>query len=418
MKIFVIVEHYPNPYKPYIDDQLICLLREGHDVRVFAHSGYHTGLSDRIIEHRLEDRVVHYPTTLKTLRRFVGPLMKAGLRQPVRGARWIRAGRRMGEPLKIAVMHAARLLLLPDEPPDLIIVHNLTPAVLYRLLPQKYRDTPFVMYYHGGEVSMQRPVARPERGFEAPHVVLAATRYVLDEAASRGCDRARLRINPLGFDTDLFRPQLPKKYRADGVLRFISIGRVHDEKGIRYAVEGVRLAVEQGLDRLHYTVVGAGPLIEPLRDLARTHGIDDKVTFTGVLPRERVVTELEHADVLLLPSVPIPTWQENQACVMQEAMLMHLLVASSRTGGVQESIPECMHPFSFDPADAAGIAASIDRLYRLGTTDFERLGQEARRFTETRYDIRVVTSEMLELARSRGSAGTPAARIAAESPIS
>ena len=34
--------------------------------------------------------------TLKTLHRFVGPLMKAGLRQPVRGARWIRASRRMG----------------------------------------------------------------------------------------------------------------------------------------------------------------------------------------------------------------------------------------------------------------------------------------------------------------------------------
>ncbi|HSK18962.1 MAG TPA: glycosyltransferase family 4 protein, partial [Longimicrobiales bacterium] len=372
----------------------------GHDVRVFAHSGYHTGLSDRIIEHRLEDRVVPYPTTLKTLRRFIVPLVKAGLRQPVRAARWVRAGRQAGEPLKIAVMHAARLLLLPDEPPDLIVVHNLTPAVMYRLLPQRYHHTPLVLYYHGGEVSMQRPVARPARGFEAPHFVLAATRYVLEEAVSRGCDRARLRINPLGFDTDLFTPTLPKKYRSDGVLRFISIGRVHEEKGIRHAVEGVRLAVEQGLDRIHYTVVGAGPLVEPLRELARTYGIDDKVTFTGVLPREHVVRELERADVLLLPSVPIPTWQENQACVMQEAMLMHLLVASSRTGGVQESIPECMHTFSFDPADPRGIAASIARLYQLGTADFELLGQQARKFTETHYDIRVVTSEMLELGRS------------------
>lgn len=417
MKIFVIVEHYPNPYKPYIDDQLICLLRDGHDVRVFAHSGYHTGLSDRIIKYRVEDRVVHYPTTLKTLRHFAGPLMRAGLRQPLRAARWIGAGRRAGEPVKIAIMHAARLLLLPDEPPDLLIVHNLTPAVLYRLLPQKYRDTPFVMYYHGGEVSMQRPVARPESGFEAPHVVLAATRYVLEEAVSRGCDRARLRINPLGFDTDLFTPTLPKKYRSDGMLRFISIGRVHEEKGIRHAVEGLRLAVEQGLEHIHYTVVGAGPLVEPLRELARTRGIDDKVTFTGVLPRERVVTELQRADVLLLPSVPIPTWQENQACVMQEAMLMHLLVASSRTGGVQESIPECMHPFSFDPADAGGIAASIARLYQLGTNDFKRLGQEARSFTETHYDIRVVTSDMLELALSALRSKEPPAALIAESAL-
>src|SRR5690606_17896531 len=36
LRIYVFVESYPNPYKPYYDHQFADLLRKGHDLTIFA----------------------------------------------------------------------------------------------------------------------------------------------------------------------------------------------------------------------------------------------------------------------------------------------------------------------------------------------------------------------------------------------
>jgi len=78
-----------------------------------------------------------------------------------------------------------------------------------------------------------------------------------------------------------------------------------------------------------------------------------------------VLAEYRAADAILLPSIPTPHWEENQACVAQEAMLMKLPVLSTRTGGVQESIAPELRLLAVDPGDANALADRIEMLLDL-----------------------------------------------------
>ena len=74
------------------------------------------------------------------------------------------------------------------------------------------------------------------------------------------------------------------------------------------------------------------------------------MTLHGQLPRERLFQLLEEADAFLLPSTIVGTWQENQACVVQEAMLMKTPVIATATGGVPESLAPDLHDYLVRPS--------------------------------------------------------------------
>jgi glycosyltransferase involved in cell wall biosynthesis len=124
-------------------------------------------------------------------------------------------------------------------------------------------------------------------------------------------------------------------------------------------------------------------------------GIESLVRFTGALPITEVVKALSNADVLILPSVPRHTWRENQACVMQEAMLMGTVVVAADIGGVSESIPEEMRKFLFPPGEQQPLTDSIERLLRTGATALRELGRVGRNFVIRKYDVRELNARIL-----------------------
>jgi glycosyltransferase involved in cell wall biosynthesis len=116
------------------------------------------------------------------------------------------------------------------------------------------------------------------------------------------------------------------------------------------------------------------------------------------MPRNRVLAEFDQADALVLPSVPTATWEENQACVLQEAMLSRLVVITTRTGGVPESIAPAMDRFVAPPRDPGALADRIRRVALLPEGELEALGRGNRAFCEARYDIRVLNPRLLAAA--------------------
>mgnify|MGYP006216287603 CR=1 FL=1 len=106
---------------------------------------------------------------------------------------------------------------------------------------------------------------------------------------------------------------------------------------------------------------------------------------------------MEAADVLLLPSIQVGNWVENQACAVQEAMLMRSPVIIARTGGVPQSVPDSMLPFSCESGSIDELSEAIRRIHSLDTGALARLGDSGRTFVEQNYDIRQLNQSMLEL---------------------
>lgn len=389
MHIFVFTEHFPNPFKPYLNTQFEQFLNDNHKLSIFAMSSYWDPLDPKITELGL-DLLIHYlPTTTSSLPAFFAGSTKALLRNPFMR---VSAALRLINPsvaFKRNLIFFFRMLQLPLSSPDLCLVHNLLTMCGLSFLPSLYPGVPVALYYHGGELPGMPEVSstNAEAAFDAADVVFTNTENSKSQAISRGCPSQKIVTIPVGFNISEFRSLKNRQYFSHGMLRLLSIGRLSEEKGLIYALKGLIQLKIQGITQWQYRIVGNGPAETELINFVKENGISHKVQFLGVLSTKEVLSELEQADALLLPSIPVGTCQETQACVVQEAMLMKTLVITTNIGGVPESIAPQMQRFSVPPQDPFAIAKCIKELMTLDQSQWKILGEACRDFAVSKYDI-------------------------------
>lgn len=407
MRVYLFIEHYPNPYKPWIDTQLVQLLRAGHEVRILAEASFTSTIHPEVREWRLQEKTSYYPATLKGLRRD-GPsaltsLIGGGPRQLRRAAAAMR-GVAFG---KLKLLAATRALLMPSDAPDVCYIHNLVAASRLTFLRRVYPSCKLCLYFHGGEVGGQPKVTGERAIFATMDAVITSTRFAAQQAIERGCDAAKIAIVPLGFHMPSYAPAAPRRYRPDGVVRFISVGRMSPEKGFLYALRAVQQLRDEGHRDFRYTLVGTGIQLAELKAFATQQSLGDLVHFAGEKTRAEVAAALEAADVFVLPSIVTEVWAETQATVVQEALLMGCLTVTTAAGGVPESNAAEMQPFAVPPADAAAIATQMRRLLALTADEMTALGAAGRRFATDKYDIAPLMERILNHAVGRLSADDP-----------
>jgi glycosyltransferase involved in cell wall biosynthesis len=103
----------------------------------------------------------------------------------------------------------------------------------------------------------------------------------------------------------------PTEFRLRPVhreLRMLSVCRVESNKRIDWILRGLA-ALEQKSPALSHRVswsldvVGKGPLIEPLKQLARHLEIDKRVSFHGFVPDSQLQTFYDSAHLFVMPAV-------------------------------------------------------------------------------------------------------------------
>ena len=122
-------------------------------------------------------------------------------------------------------------------------------------------------------------------------------------------------------------------------------------KGVQTALEALGSARGR-LPPFELQIVGAGDP-EPWRRLAARHGLEDCVTFRGVLARERIADWLDRVDLYVQPS-----FQEGLPRGLIEAMSRGCPALGSTAGGIPELLDtDCLH----EPGDTRALAEMIAR---------------------------------------------------------
>jgi colanic acid/amylovoran biosynthesis glycosyltransferase len=408
MRIFLFAQHYPVPYKSYYDTQFVDLLQQGHEITIWAGSGLDSVLNEKVRRFGLADRTRQYPTTLRTLPRFGGTLIARFLRHPrwsTRTAKKLSAER---APLKQRLMYIARALVLGPATPDLCLVHELGTGVMFPFLRTIYPNAATALYYHGGETPIVSQLQKnaTSNALQSVDIVYSNTHFSRQHAIDRGCPPENIAILPVGFATEDFNPPARRTYRRSGTLELLSAGRMSDEKGFNYALEAVNALVKRGITNIRYSLTGEGYLKPRLEAYVAEHQLQPYVRFLGTLSTEEVLQAMLDADALLLPSLHLGNWAENQACAVQEAMLMKTLVVTTQTGGVPESIAEEMRRFSIPAGDADAIANAIMEILAMSDHDLTALGEAGRAFVLRGYDVRRLNEQLLERTLAAAQART------------
>jgi glycosyltransferase involved in cell wall biosynthesis len=136
-------------------------------------------------------------------------------------------------------------------------------------------------------------------------------------------------------------------------------------------------------------VVGTGPELPRLQNIARHLRLGSRVEFLGYLPFARLAAEYRRADVFCLPSR-----QEGFGIVFLEAMAAGIPIVAGRAAAVAELLGNGEYGVLVTPGDGTALAGALDRL--LGDpAERQRLADAGRRRVQ-RYDAPRVAEEFLD----------------------
>jgi len=226
---------------------------------------------------------------------------------------------------------------------------------------------------------------------DAAVAVSESVRRFMVEQRSIPADLVRLVYN--GAPLEEFRPldagEIASERARWGVPAHVpvvgTIGRLDEQKGLRYLIDAAAEVVER-IPEVRFLVVGDGPLLPALQEQCRRLGLARNVIFTGYCDRVRAVQSL--LDVQAFPSL----WEGTPLTVF-EAMAMRRAIVSTPVDGLGEVLRHDGNARLVQPRDASGLAGSIVHLLER-PDEAGRLAAQAERDSRG-FDIRR-TVEALE----------------------
>jgi len=231
---------------------------------------------------------------------------------------------------------------------DLVHAHNAVPAG--EAVRRAGLRTPYIVSVHGGDVFHTAPGSAG--GAEAVRAAFARSRLVLANSAGiehrcRVLGAPATRVVHLGSDL----PRRREEPYPDPTV--VTTGHVIARKRHR----DVLTAIAQR-PRLRYLVIGDGPELAGLEQLAAKLGIADRVEFTGQLPHEEALRRTRRAHVFAMPST-----DEAFGVAYVEAMAGWLPAIGVRGEPGPEEIAACGGGMTTVPAgDTGALGAAIDAL--------------------------------------------------------
>jgi sugar transferase (PEP-CTERM/EpsH1 system associated) len=161
-----------------------------------------------------------------------------------------------------------------------------------------------------------------------------------------------------GVDTERFAPAadkpaglLPASLAGTDLIVIGTVGRIQavkDQATLLRAFAALRSARPESQSRLRLAIVGDGPLLGELRDLARSLGIAETTWMPGALGNVPDVLRL--LDVFVLPSL-----SEGISNTILEAMASRLPVLATARGGNVELVEEGQNGRLFEPGDVPAL---------------------------------------------------------------
>jgi len=179
---------------------------------------------------------------------------------------------------------------------------------------------------------------------------IAISGYLRDQMVRNGYDSSTIHV--LHNPAPKVRPLGPPP--AEGVPRFLFLGRVVENKGLRWLLESLaEVRVPMALD-----VAGEGVLRPEMESLARELGLGDSVKFHGWIDEPAIDALAANARAIVFP----PIWHEPAGLACMDGSARGRAVIASRSGGLPEYAVSGANALVVPINDRAALAAGLTTL--------------------------------------------------------
>ena len=222
-------------------------------------------------------------------------------------------------------------------------------------------DTPLLCIFHGSDVGIpahQGKLGTYEPLFEQAAALLTVNANFRDLLIEAGAPEDRIQVHHMGVGLPA---QITAPNQEPGSLRLISVCRLVEKKGIRYAIDAIAAVKEARPDiTVQYDIIGDGPQLSSLQARAANAGLSEQIHFQGAMPHDAVKRKLAEASVFVLPSVTAGNGDvEGIPVALMEAMATGRIAVSTRHSGIPELIEDGVSGLLTDEHDSTSLANKL-----------------------------------------------------------
>ena len=246
---------------------------------------------------------------------------------------------------------------------DILHVHYAIPHAsaafsAQQILKTRNIDLPFITTLHGTDITLLgkdksfQPVI--EFAINKSDAVTAVSESLKEDSYQFFDIKKNIEVIPNFIDPSLYRFAEDIELRAQFAEKDeVIITHISNFRKVKRVDDVIRIfeGVQQHLSA-KLLMVGDGPELHQVKNLARELGISDKVFFLGKSKRIEQITSI--SDVFLLPSET-----ESFGLVALEAMASGVAVVSSNVGGLPEVNIDGLTGFLNEVGDIEGMIASV-----------------------------------------------------------
>ena len=365
MNILTLTSSYPkfegDPTAPFIESITRSVAARGHTVHVVlpAHRKWNRPHS--------EDGVFFHPYRYSPLRSWT----PWGYSEALEDGRRIRPSLYPLAPLVVGSAQRTCAAVTARTRIDVVHAHWLVPNGLIGALAARRCKLPLVVSLHGSDVAVAERskalgwLARTSLSRSA--AVTAPSRDLLERARALGAS-GRLDWLPYGADSGEFRPDGQGRARMrsqlglepDGVI-VLGIGRLIHMKGFDDLIEAVGIARAER-PQIRLVLAGDGDLRSALEAQVRRLGVEDFVTFAGMVGRDDVPSYFEAADIVAVPSVHHQGFVDGLPNVALEGMASAKPLVVTRVGALPDVVDDEVTGLVIEERDPAALARALVRL--------------------------------------------------------
>lgn len=182
--------------------------------------------------------------------------------------------------------------------------------------------------------------------------IVRRTKSVAISEAVAACFNTDSTVIPNPYDVRIFTPGSPALDRPGDL---IFLGRLVSEKGVDVLLEAVTKLRAHGLSP-KLTIVGVGPELSAMQQMAAALELNDQVTFAGLKRESELVTLLRQHKVLVVPS----RYDEPFGIVALEGIACGCVVVGSGGGGLPAAVGPC--GITVPNGDVNALARALERL--------------------------------------------------------
>ncbi len=386
MNILYFVNRFPKLSESFIINEIHELEQQGHRIAVFSLRQPEIDLQHEEVQH-LEAEVGYLPN----------PSVRSALQAPGRWCLQKKVLRRMihtAPPVAHAgsayiMGHCIRFVRSLDFEIDHIHGHFLNWPKLAADYVASYFGVPYTttahaygLYSNPNERLLRLLTDRMDRVVTISQYNRRYLREVI--GTSSPVDVVHMGIDPSKFG--------PSESVFSG--RILTVARFEEKKGIPYGIDAIGM-IRDMVPNLKYHIIGSGEQESKIRDRIKKNGLEETVSLLGHVSDERLIQELDEADIFLLPCVIASNGDRDGIPVaLMEAMAMETVPVSTTVSGIPELIDHRENGLLVEPSDSEELAEVIRR-YLKGSYEIDRTAPRQRILEE--FAVRDCTTDLLNV---------------------